>query len=139
MCGIGQAEVLDAVRQAARVRAERFVNAKHLVNRDVADCVSGDAPARRVRLAAQRGELVMVEAQHALLRRVPVADAQGGRRAAEPPIGEELGGVDAKPVRDELFRQRQRRGHVQRAGEAPREDRDPAALTFRSDATSAAD
>ena len=68
--GVGQAEMLDAVREAARVRAEALVDVEHLVDRDVADRVGRDAPAgaRALSRHSSRSSLVL-EAQHALRRR----------------------------------------------------------------------
>ena len=50
---VRQTEVLDAVREAARMRAEALVDVEHLIDRHVADRVRRDPPSGRVRLAAQ--------------------------------------------------------------------------------------
>ena len=67
LVGAGQAEVLDAMRDAAR-GAERLVDVEHLIDRDVADRVRRDPPAaRRAPRRAARGSSALVEPQHAAL------------------------------------------------------------------------
>ena len=76
--------------QAARMRPERLVDAEHLVDGDVADRVGGDAPAGVVALAAQRQQVVAVEAQHPARVGVAIGDAERGGGAAQAAVGEEL-------------------------------------------------
>ena len=121
--GVGEAEVLEAMGQAARMRAQRLVDAEHLVDGDVADHVNGDAPAGVVALAAQRQQVVALEAQHAAGVGMAVGDAERRGGAAQAAIGEELHRVDLQVVRVVLFGERHRLGHPVDA--AQRHDVDP--------------
>jgi hypothetical protein len=77
----------------------RLVDAEHLIDRQIADRMRGDAPSGVLRLARERQQLVVLKAQDAARVGVSIRHAERGRRAAQATIGEELHRVDPQPIR----------------------------------------
>ena len=88
---------------------ERRVDAKHLVDGDIADGMRRDTPAGVVGLVAEREELVIAHAQHAARVGMTVRHAERGGGPAQPAVGEELHRVDSE-VPGHMPPRRQRHG-----------------------------
>ena len=97
--------MLDAMAQTGFALVEDFVDANHLIERDVADGVRADAIARIVSFPHQIEQFAGFETQHALFARDLVRFADGGSRAAQAAVGEELDRVDAQRRAEVFFRQ----------------------------------